>query len=278
MKLTQANIDRLSLPTGKSEAIFFDDDVPGFGFRLRAGGSRNFIVQYALGGRQRRMTIGAAKILDTAKARQTARELLARVRLGQDPAADRAEARVRAADEPLGTVLGRFLARQERRLRPRSYVEVRRYLEQHWKPLHELHLVRVTRATVATRLGKIAVENGAVSADRARAALSSFFAWAIGEGLCDANPVVGTNKHFDGAKSRDRVLSDREIANIWHALPDTDYGAIVRLLILTGQRREEIGGLRWSEIDLEERVVGLPHARKMAGRTKFRCPSLRWYS
>jgi integrase len=266
MKLTQASIERLALPAGKSEAIIFDDDVPGFGLRLRAGGSRTFIVQYALGGRQRRMTIGTPKILDAAKARQTARNLLAKVRLGHDPAAERTEARVRASDEPLGAIIGRFLARQERRLRPRSYIDARRYLERYWKPLHGLHVAGISRADVAARLGKIASEHGLVSADRARAVLSSFFAWAIGEGLCDTNPVIGTNKHFDGARSRDRVLTDRELAVIWKALPDSDYGAIVRLLILTGQRREEIGALRWSEVDLEGREIALPPARTKNNR------------
>ena len=172
------------------------------GYGCEVSGSRTFIVQYGLGGRQRRMTIGSAKILDAAKARLTARDLLAKVRLGQDPAADRAEARVRASDEPLGTVIDRFLARQERRLRRRSYVEARRYLGQYCKPLHPLPLARIGRQAVADRLGKIAKEHGAVSADRARAALSAFFTWAIGEGLCDANPVVGTNKHFYGDTSR----------------------------------------------------------------------------
>jgi integrase len=261
MKLTQASIDRLVLPPGKSDLVVFDDDVPGFGLRLRAGGSRTFIVQYALGGRSRRMTIGTTKILDAAKARQTARNLLAKVRLGHDPAVERTVARARASDDPLGAIIGRFLARQERRLRPRSYDESKRYLERYLKPLHELHPASINRATVAARLGKIASEHGAVSADRARAILSSFFAWAIGEGLCETNPVAGTNKHFDGARSRDRVLTDRELAAIWKALPDSDYGAIVRLLILTGQRREEIGALQWSEVDLEAREIALPPAR-----------------
>src|SRR5258708_34894333 len=137
-KLTKPSIERLALPPGKGEAIFFDDDVPGFGLRLRAGGSRTFIVQYALGGRQRRMTIGAAKILDPAKARQTARNLLAKVRLGHEPAADRAEARVRASDELLGDVIGRFLARQEGWRRPRSYVDAEPDIQQYWAPMRDL--------------------------------------------------------------------------------------------------------------------------------------------
>jgi integrase len=80
------------------------------------------------------------------------------------------------------------------------------------------------------------------------------------------NPVVGTNKHYDGAKSRDRVLADRELSIIWDALPDSDYGQIVKLLILTGQRREEIGALQWPEIDLETRTIMLPPERTKNGR------------
>src|SRR5262249_58669487 len=101
MKLTQANIDRATLPAGKSEAIFFDDELPGFGLRLRAGGSKTWIIQYALGAKQRRMTLGSGKLLNPSKARSTARDLLASVRLGNDPAAERKEARAKASGAPV---------------------------------------------------------------------------------------------------------------------------------------------------------------------------------
>jgi integrase len=262
VKLTQAKIQGLELPAGKTEAIFFDDDLPGFGLRLRDGGSKNWIVQYALGAKQRRMTIGSIKVLDASKARTTARDLLARVRLGQDPAAERREARAKASDAPLGAIVDRFLAWKESRLRPSSYRATRRYLKEIWKPLHALHLTNISRADVAARLGAVAEEHGPIAADRARAALSAFFTWAIREGLCEINPVIGTNKAAE-LKSRERVLLDEEIKVIWHALPDSDFGRIVRLLILTGQRREEIGGLRWSEVDKAKRLIRLP-----SGRTK----------
>src|SRR5262245_19125608 len=103
MKLTQATIARLVLPAGKSEAIFFDEDLSGFGVRLRAGGSRKFIVQYTLGARQRRMTIGTAEGVtkaSVAAAKKHADELLARVRIfGHDPAAERTSNRLRASEE-----------------------------------------------------------------------------------------------------------------------------------------------------------------------------------
>jgi integrase len=186
--------------------------------------------------------------------------LLAGVRLGQDPAAERGEAIAKASDAPLGAIVDRFLVWQEPRLRPSSYAATSRYLKRLWKRLHALHLPHISRADVAARLGAIAQENGPIAADRARAALSAFFTWAIREGLCEINPVIGTNKAAE-LKSRERVLLDKEIKVIWHALPDSDFGRIVRLLILTGQRREEIGGLRWSELDKTKRLIRLPGER-----------------
>jgi integrase len=217
-------------------------------------------VQYALGAKQRRMTLGSTKLLDAAKARTTARDLLARVQLGQDPAAERREAIAKASDAPLGAVVDRFLTRQAVRLRPSSYGATKRYLKDLWKPLHALHLTNIERRDVSARLNAIAEENGPIAADRARAALSAFFTWAVREGLCNINPVVGTNKAAE-PKSRERVLSDEELKAIWQAAPDSDYGRIVRLLILTGQRRDEIGGLRWSEVDKAKCLIRLPGDR-----------------
>jgi integrase len=87
----------------------------------------------------------------------------------------------------------------------------------------------------------------------------------MGEGLVDVNPVTATNKSDE--RPRDRVLSDAEVAAIWRACEDNDYGRILRLLILTGQRRDEIGAMCWSEIDLAKRVWSMP-----AERTKNKRP------
>jgi hypothetical protein len=259
MKLNRAAVQALSLPPGKGELIVFDDEIAGFGVRLRAGGSRNWIVQYKLGKKHRRLTFGSVAVLDAGKARDRARDLLAAVRVGRDPAGEKIETRARA-DETVGTIVERFLARQEGRLRSRTYTETERYLQTHWKPLHGLALAKVSRATVANGLASIAEVRGPSAADRARAALSAFFTWAMREGLIDANPVGATNKASNG-KSRDRVLSDIELAGIWKELPQDQYGAILRLMILTGQRREEIGGLRWSEVPDGKALIALPGER-----------------
>ena len=106
-----------------------------------------------------------------------------------------------------------------------------------------------------------------MAADRARATLSATFAWAIGEGLCETNPVDGTNKASE-EQPRDRVLSDAELAAIWNADTPGDYGNIVKLLALTAQRREEIGSLRWSELEGEgeKALIALPAERTKNNR------------
>lgn len=79
MRLTRPNVLKLSLPAGKTEAITFDDALPGFGVRLRAGGKRTWIVQYRVGSKQRRVTLGTVEALDPDKARQGAKDTLAKV-------------------------------------------------------------------------------------------------------------------------------------------------------------------------------------------------------
>jgi integrase len=259
MKFTQTTVKAAKVPPGKSEAIYFDDELPGFGLRVRAGGSARWIVQYKLGDKQRRMTFGTLDQLPPAKAREMARDLLAAVRSGRDPQAEKMNVRT-TANQTFGVVLVSYLARQEGRLKTRSFSETKRILTTQWKPLHGLSLDNIGRATIADLLFKIADKNGKHASTHARSSLSAFFSWAMREGLCETNPVIATNKAIDPVV-RDRVLADNEFRAIWEALPDSDYGRIVRLLILTGCRREEIGSLAWSEVDLENHVIVLPGER-----------------
>ena len=97
MKLTKANIAKLAMPTGKSEMIVFDEDMPGFGVRLRAGGSVVWIAQYRVGTKQRRVTLGRLSTLDPDAARKAAKQVLAKAGLGQDHQAERRERQARAA-------------------------------------------------------------------------------------------------------------------------------------------------------------------------------------
>jgi integrase len=164
-------------------------------------------------------------------------------------------------DSATVSVTDQYLGVAKKKQRPRTHSENTRYLLNAWKPLHSLSVFKISRRHIATRVADIEIENGAVSAARARTALSTMFNWAIREGLdIPANPVHGTNRP-EQPKSRDRVLSDVELAEIWKACGDDDYGRIVRLLILTAQRRDEVGGMQWPELDTAAEQWILPSAR-----------------
>src|SRR5262249_9379165 len=156
----------------------------------------------------------------------------------------------------------RYLARKQHTLKPRSFIEDQRYLRKYAAPLHKLRLGEIDRRTVAVLLGQVETASGAVTRNRLRSSLSAFYAWAIAEGLTETNPVTGTAKAEEGS-SRDRVLTQDELRKLWHSLGGDKFSDVVRLLLLTAQRRTEIGKLAWSEIDLGRKLITLP-----AGRVK----------
>jgi integrase len=266
MKLTETAVAATTLDPDRSEAIIFDEDIPGFGLRLRAGGARTWIFQYKLGSKHRRMTLGKYPALKSAGARKTAAKFYAEVRLGNDPAGARAEKQGRAA-ETFGAILKTYLTRRRGTIRASSYGQIERHLDLNLRPLHGLNLASLDRRAVATQLARITGENGPVHANRVRASLSKFLNWCCGEGLIETNAAAFTNQNPE--KPRDRVLIDSELATIWKALLDGDYGDILKLLILTGQRREEIARLQWPEINFERDVIALPGARTKNHRAHF---------
>jgi integrase len=259
MRLTAATIRALTLPAGVLDKVFFDDDLPGFGLRVRASGVKTWMVQYAIAGKTRRISLGAPAVLEPGKARESAKNLLAQVRLGRDPASEKTAARAKAA-ETFGALLPRFLERQRARQKPRSFAETDRHLTVHAKPLHGHPIEAIDRRTVATRLAEIAKASGPAAANRVRTSLSAFFSWAAREGYVEANPVSYTNRAVEnGARGHAPTVDD--FAAIWRELGDGQYGTILKLLLLTVARRDEIGSLRWSEVDLDAATITLPRER-----------------
>jgi integrase len=192
-------------------------------------------------------------------ARGEALRLLGTLATGTDPFAKSLSA------ETFGAEIEIYLERKRMALKPRSFTEAQRYLRQHALSLHHLKLGEIDRRTIAVVLGEIERTSGPSSRNRARAAFSAFFSWAVQEGLVDANPVTGTGKAEEAA-SRDRVLTQEELRKLWSCLGDDRFSDVVRLLLLTGQRRNEIGLLQWSEVDLGRKLIALPPTRTKNGR------------
>ena len=285
MRLTAATIRTLTLPPGKSDHIFFDADLPGFGLRVRATGGKTWMVQYAIAGRTRRMVLGPPAVLDPGKARETAKDSLAQVRLGRDPASEKNQARTRA-EESFGALLKPFMLRQQDRLKPHSLQQANYNLFKLCRELHTTPIAALSRKTIAARLATIATTNGPATSNRTRANLSAFCTWAAKEGYLDVNPVSFTNVATENG-ARERLLTDAELVKIWNALDGecisrraaagrlranwqasrSHFGVIIKLLILTGLRRTEIGYLSWSEIDLDANLITLPGSRTKNGKS-----------
>jgi integrase len=246
----------------KAGSRVWDTIVQGFGVRRQKDGAY-YYLRYRRNGAQYMRSIGrhgSPWTPDTA--RNEAKRLLGAVVVGGDPFAKP------LASETFGAEVQRYLERKRAAMKPRAFEEVERHLINHAAPLHRLRLAEIDRRTIAQRLGEIETASGPVARNRVRSSLSAFFGWAVTEGLLDANPVQGTAK-LDEGRSRERALTEAELAELWSGLegePNKQFADIVRLLILTGQRREEIGGLRWSELDRDRGLVVLPPERTKNSR------------
>jgi integrase len=266
IKFDAKTVARFKLPDNKKEEIYWDEELPGFGLRLRAIGDRvvrTWLLQYRSHGRTRRMKVGTFEKLIFSEARKAARENLAKVELGSDPQREKAVGRLQAA-RTLGAVVKSYLETKESEVRPSTFRGMRLYLNgPYFKPLHSTTLAEITLADIAARLNVIKRISGS-TALTARSALSGLYVWAMGEGLVSANPVLATHKPA-AAGSRDRALSLEELGAIWRSCGDDDYGRIVRLLILLGARRQEVGSMRWTEFDLAKGTWLLPKERSKNG-------------
>src|SRR5262249_26593966 len=266
-RLSKTTIANLHLPRGRSDVTHFDSDIGGFGIRIRKSGARSWVYQYDNAiGRTRRITIGSVSAIDAAKARTIASQLHARVRLGEDVAAAKAEKQARNA-ETFGAVLPLYMAWHRMRVRPATLRHTERHLVHNLSALHSLPIGQIDRRAISTQLQRMA--SSPVQANRTRSSLSAFLNWALREGLVDSNAALATNKNVE--RSRDRVLTNAELRAVWLALPKGDFGDIMKILILTGAREREISDLHWAEINLDKGVIELP-AHRVKNRRKHVIP------
>jgi integrase len=264
MKLSVKTTGALRLAPGERDKIWIDDDIAGWGLRVRDGGKRVWVFQYAIGGRTRRLTFGTYPAMSVPDAREQAEQLHAQTKLGRDPAQEKAEAKSRAG-QTFEDCLGPYLMhrRAQGKLRDTTLSETERHLNVNLRALHNIRIDKLDRRSIAAELSRFATERGPVQANRTRASVIKFLTWCAGEGYIETNPAQLINKNPE--RPRDRLLTIDELARIWRTLPSGDFGDILRLLVLLGQRRDEIAQLEWSEVDLGRGVIALP-ASKMKNR------------
>jgi integrase len=274
-KITTRTVE--SVPPG---GFIWDTVLKGFGVRRQTTEDVFYIIRYRFPGRpQVFLSIGRhggvtrnGVSLTPDTARTEAKRLLGMVADGINPSDERKGEREKLRElgevETFKPVAERYLAKRKLAMKPRAYLEVERHLLKHAEPLHRRRITEINRLAIVQLLELIEEGSGPSARNRVRSSLSAFFNWAIKEHHVEANPVANTNKASE-IRARDRVLTDAELAEVWAALPHDHFGDIVRLLILTAQRREEIGSLRWSEVDLAKGLIVLPPERTKNNRSHW---------
>jgi integrase len=265
-RLTHKGIERKRAPASGRREIW-DVECPGFGIRITEGGIKAFQVLYRFGGKPRRKGLGRFISGDgchcLAKARRRARDIIEAARAGTDPELkERAEAaeRARAQANTFAAVRTRFINEYAKQ-RNRHWQEVERYFERDLAEAWDaLPIENITKRDIIAAIEAKARESGPYAANRLFAHVRKLFRWAAGKDLVAAVPVVGIEKP-GVEKERARVLTATEMKALWSAWEHLGwpFGPMFKLLLVVGQRRDEVAGLRWDELrPLEGRTGATP--------------------
>lgn len=286
-KLTKTVVE--SIATTITDHYVWDSTLGRFGVRVTPAGSRIYLVQYRTRvmpgepAKTRRITIGHhGRPWTVDEARAEARRLLAQVDLAADPFADRVGERVErqraAAAEAEAKTLADARSRDTVRAIVERYIEVRAKRNRSGVETARLlrrgpiaawgdrHIGEVRRVDVADLIDEISLQSPSI-ARSTYAAIRPFFTWCLERDLIARSPCEGFRAP-PRPKARERVLTDQELREAWLGADHLSgtFGQIVQLLILTGQRRGEVAGMTWDEIDLAARIWRLSGDRTKNGR------------
>jgi integrase len=261
MRLTVKNVE--ALRPGAARREIPDSLMVGLYLVLQPSGSRSWCVRYRHGGQTRKLTIGGYPQIDLKTARALAGKALRRNAEGHDPAREKILARAAKANS-VDRIVEEFMERHVRRSsRPRTAQETERLLRSHVLPRWRGRMVHeITRRDVLDVLDRVVDGGAPIAANRTLAAVRKFFNWAIARDVLAASPCAGIRPP-SAERARDRTLSDDELRLVWQAADKIGrtFGPLVKLLALTGQRRDEVAQMRWDEIDIDNRLWTLPPAR-----------------
>jgi integrase len=267
VKLTQRRIECLECRPGQKDMLVFDDEQRGLAVRVTAGGGKSYLAQYSFAGSKRRIPLGSCSAISLADARLAARQIVGAVAGGKDPAGERKLAALDAQRKALtlDVLISQWDKLHLAGKRPNYAAAAASALRRAFAKHLDDPAVKLGRETVVRILDGLGRDDKAAMASATARYGSALFGWAARRGSLSANPF----EHVPTAPAvrRDRVLSHDEIRLIWAATQDPGtFNAIVRALLLTGQRREEVSALTWAEIDEAMSGWTLPGARTKNGK------------
>jgi integrase len=260
-----------------------DAGCKGLYLVVQPSGSKGFAVRYRFAGKPRKLTLEPAPgepALTLVAARAMATAALAKVEQGVDPAKQKRDkietghdaAATRAADtiEHLAAAFIEKYAKPRNRSWRATEATFAREVLPKWKgrSVHDIE-----REDVENLIDRIA-DDRPIMANRVHSVVRKWFSWMIGKGRSSlrtrlkVNPAVGIERPGQ-ENARNRTLSNDEIVALWNAA-DADgepFGSIIKMMVLTGQRRSEVAGMRRDELDLDRRLWSMS-----GDRTKNKLP------
>ena len=266
-RLTEASIQRTKPPT-KGRIELADALVAGLYIRITERDRRSWSVMYRIAGnrRVRRLTLGSWPAVGLAEARKRAKDVLLEAMAGKDPASKKIKKEEQAPDlfeDVAAEFVLRFLKPRQKRWQATEAI-INNKLVSRWRgrPIRQ-----ITKPDVLKLLDREMDAGRQRMANQSHQLAGQLFRWALRRGYVDQDPTAGVDKPAKD-RSRDRVLSDGELAEVWQAASQLGYpfGPFVQLLVLTGQRRNEVAGLLWAEIDFDKQLWSLPADRTKNGR------------
>jgi integrase len=275
-RITKTVVEDITPPAKDSgqRVYLWDDKLKGFGVMVTEAGTRCYIVQYKIGGRAgrtRRVSIGHHGNPWTAeRARSYAADVLEDIRKGIDPVeaekarrAEQAAQRIAALKLAFTDYADTFISKHAERGGLRSVDDIKSVFRRDLKPeFLSTPISTITRADIRDCLDRIGERSGS-AANKAHKWLRKMFGWAVDRGDLAVSPMQGMPPpHIDG--KRGRTLNSRELRLVWKASEDKlipQFTALVKLLILTGQRLREVAGMKWEEVRLDAATWIIPGAR-----------------
>jgi integrase len=262
-KLTDLFVERAK-PPARGRIEYFDASFGGLALRVTENDHKSWSLHYRMGGRLRRLTLGNYPALKPVQARREAQRALDRVREGVDPAEEK---RAQRNDVPRGSLstdafaalVEDYLVRLQKNTAPSTYREAKRILERdvvpHWR---NRAVGSIARGDVNRIIDAIVVRGADVHANRVLARVRALFNWAVERGRIPSTPIAGMKP----------PTNDDELRWLWQACDAIEwpFGPLVKLLLLTAQRRDEVAGMEWREVDLKHRAWTMPGQKSKNNR------------
>ncbi len=244
-------------PPAAGRLELWDADLPGFGLRITPAGQRSWQVMYRIDGRKRRLTLGSFPALPLKFARDAARATLKEVAKGNDPAAQRAS--LRSGALTFARFAEAYIERYAKREK-RTWQADARMIEADLLPVWGPRAIDdIRRRDVIEMVERVCARGHPYAANRRLALLRKMFAWGVEVDMVPATPVVGVTPPGREAR-RQRLLDEAEIAALWRAWNNMawPFGPLFKLLLLTGQRRNQVASLRLADIGFAQQIWTVP--------------------